>query len=236
MENEACTYNSSANDIAVIRKKLRRAIAKRANWYGRMRNLLTWEFARFLIALIPILGGWWWFRMPSIIFGRPKNTAGEDFLTWWHVPIEIRPRFFQWKSIDDCSISVYIHGGGVGTIEKEINLCWRTGNGPQRSVTIERNSEYLVPVSLRSTHWTAYSVYQDRDRRSPLIVPPRIAFLCDEGMMLGSKIPEKGLDNEYYFSFRIRRLGKTVRISGLYELLVPSRRAENAEFTFEKKS
>ena len=56
--------------------------------------------------------------MPRIIFGRPENTAGQDFLTWWHVPIEIRPRCFQWKSIDDCSISVYIHSGGIGTIEK----------------------------------------------------------------------------------------------------------------------
>ena len=93
-----------------------------------------------------------------------------------------------------------------------------------------------MPVSLRSTDWKAYAVYQDGDRRSPLIVPSRIAFLCDEGMMLESKIPEKGLDNEYYFSFRIRRSGKTVRISGLYELLVPSRRAENVEFTFGKKS
>ena len=69
-----------------------------------------------------------------------------------------------------------------------------------------------------------------------MIVPPRIAFLCDEGMMLEGKTPEKGLNNEYYFSFRIRKSGKTVGTSGLYELFVPSRRAENAEFTFEKKS
>lgn len=140
-----------------------------------MRNILTWEFARFLIVIIPIFGGWWWFRRPKIIFGRPENTAKQDFLTWWHLPIEIRPRFFQWKSINNCSISVYIHGGGVGTIKKEINLCWWTGNGPQRSITIEEDREYLVSVSLRSTHWTAYAVYQNRDRR--LIAPPRIAFL-----------------------------------------------------------
>jgi len=201
-----------------------------------MRNLSTWELARFLIALIPILGVWWWFRTPAIAFGQPQNPAGQDFLTWWHVPVEIRPRFFQWKSINDCSISVYIHGGGVGTIEKEINLCWLTGNSPQRSVTIDRGREYLVPVSLRSTHWTAYDVYQDQDRTSPLIVPPRIAFLCDEGMMFENKIPEKGLENEYYFSFRIRKAGKTVGVSGLYELLVPFPSAENSAFTFGRMS
>jgi hypothetical protein len=200
-----------------------------------MPNFSTWEFACLLIVLVPILGGWW-FRMPRIIFGRPENTAGQDFLTWWHLPIKICPRFFQWKSINDCSISVYIHSGGVGTIEKEINLCWRTGSGPQRTVTIEKNREYLVPVSLRSTHWTAYALYQDGHRRSPVVIHPRIAFLCDERMMLESKIPEKRLDNENYFSFRIRRSGRTVGRSGLYELFVPSQSAENSEFTFAKKS
>jgi hypothetical protein len=169
--------------------------------------------------------------MPRIDFGRPKNTAGEDFLTWWHLPIKPMQRFFQWKSINDCSISVYIHGGGVGTIEQEVNLCWRTESGPQRTVTLQKNSEYLVPVTLRSTLWKAYALHQGRDSRLSIIIPPRLAFLCDQGMMLESKIPAKGLDNENYFSFRIKRSGRTVVRSRLYKLFVPSESADNSEFT-----
>jgi hypothetical protein len=169
--------------------------------------------------------------MPRIDFGRPKNTAGEDFLTWWHLPIEPKPHLFQWKSINDCSISVYIHGGGVGTIEQEVNLCWRTESGPQRTVTLQKNSEYLVPVALRSTLWKAYALHQGRGSRLPIIIPARIAFLCDQGMMLESKIPAKGLDNENYFSFRIKRSDRTVVRSGLYKLFVPAESADNSEFT-----
>jgi hypothetical protein len=199
-----------------------------------MEYLLTWKVAAVVIALVSMFGVWRWFRMPRIIFGQPENIGGQKFFIWWHLPIEIRALFFQRKSIEDSSISVYVHGGGVGTIVREVKLCWRSADGPRRTLTIERRKKHVVPVSLRSTHWTRYTV--DLNHGLSLTVPPRIALLCDQSMMLAGRIPMNGLANEYYFSFRVSRSNKTLGTSGLYKLVVPFPSSNNSEFTFEKQS
>ena len=83
-------------------------------------------------------------------FWPARDIANETFLTWWHSPVEIKPRFFQRKSVADCAISAYVHGGGGGTIVYEIALCWETADGPQTTVRLEGNRKYFVPVTLRS--------------------------------------------------------------------------------------
>lgn len=174
--------------------------------------------------------------MPKTIFGQPENIVDQEFLTWWHLPVQINPGFFQRKSISNCSISAYIHGGGVGTIVAEVDLCWRTATGPQRTLTMQRDRKYLAPVSLRSTHWTSYTVDLDDPQRLSFVVPPRMVFLCDRRMMLAGYVPMKGLINDYHFSFRLSRLGRTVAKSGLYKLIVPFESSENSKFTFQKQS
>ena len=87
--------------------------------------------------------------MPRIDFGRPKNMAGEDFWTWWHLPIEPKPRFFQWKSINDCAISVYIHGGGVGTIEQEVNLCGERKAALKEQLPYTKQFSFLAQRSFQ---------------------------------------------------------------------------------------
>jgi hypothetical protein len=200
-----------------------------------MGNNFAAELTGFLLLLLPMLGCWWWFRTPKIVFAAPQDRGEQEFLTWWHVPLEIKPGFFQQKSISGCSISVYIHASGVGTIRSEIQLCWRTSNGPQRTATLRKGEKYLVPVALRSTHWKACAVKQDGDSSPRLIVPPRMALLSDATMMLEGRIPQEGLANEYYFSFRVRSSGKNVVRSGLYELLVPAPIAENSKFRFARQ-
>ena len=118
----------------------------------------AWEIIGALVALLAILVGFFWFRMPVIFFGRPEDLSDQEFLTWWHLSAEIKPRFFQRKLIGDCAISAYIHGGGVGRIVSEVDLCWETEDGSHKTTVIEKNRKYFVPVSLRSTHWTTYSV------------------------------------------------------------------------------
>ena len=68
------------------------------------------------------------------------------------------------------------------------------------------------------------------------MVPPRIAFLCDQPMMLAGKIPMRGLINDYHISFRVSRSGRTVGKSGLYKLMIPFEGAENSKFIFQKQS
>jgi hypothetical protein len=194
----------------------------------------TWEITAAALALLAVMIGYFWFRTPTIVFGHPEDIADQNFLKWWHLPVEIRPVFFQHKFLSDCAISVYVHGGGVGTIVNEIALCWQTGEGPQITVKIEKNGKHYAPVSLRSTHWTIYSVDVNRNKGLSLALPPRIAFFCGQRMMLAGKIPTSGLSNEYYLSFRLHRSGKTLQRSGLYKLVVPFQKAENTEFTFEK--
>ncbi|PYJ71956.1 MAG: hypothetical protein DME76_00025 [Verrucomicrobia bacterium] len=193
----------------------------------------TWQITAAVVALVALIG-YLWFRTPTIVFGYPENIADQIFLKWWHLPIEIRPVFFQRKLLNDCAISVYVHGGGAGTIVNEIGLCWQTADGTQTTVKIEKNGKYYAPVSLRSTHWTKYSLDVNRNKGLSLALPPRIAFFCDQEMMLAARIPMSGLSNDYYLSFRVHRSGKTLQRSGLYKLAVPFQRAENSEFTFEK--
>ena len=194
----------------------------------------TSEITAAVLALLPVLIGYFWFRTPPILFGQPEDIADQKFLKWWHLPIEIRPVFFQRKLLNDCEISVYVHGGGVGTIVNEIALCWQTADGPRTTVRIEKNRKHYAPVSLRSTNWTTYSLDVNRNNGVSLTLPPRIAFFCDQAMMLAGKIPISGLSNEYYLSFRVHRSGKTLQRSGLHKLTVPFEKAENSEFTFEK--
>jgi hypothetical protein len=192
------------------------------------------EIASALLGIFLFLIGRLWFAKPTIVFGHPENIADQKFLTWWHLPIQIRPLFLQRKLLKDCAVSAYVHGGGIGTIVSQVNLCWGTGDGPQRTVTIEANRIYFVPVSLRSTHWTNHPVEVNRKTGLSVAVPPRMAFFCDQQMMLAARIPKSRLSNEYYLSFRIHRSGRTLRRSGLYKLVVPFQEAENSEFTFEK--
>jgi hypothetical protein len=194
----------------------------------------AWQITGALVVLLAILVGFFWFRTPVIFFGRPKDLSDQEFLSWWHLSVEIKPRFFQRKLIRDCAISAYIHGGGVGTIVSEVDLCWETEDGPHKTANIERNRKYFVPVSLRSTYWTTYSVEVNRKTGLLVAVPPRIAFFCDQRMMLAGRLPMHGLSNEYYLSFRVQKSGKTLQRSPLYKLGVPFPRAENSEFTFEK--
>lgn len=101
---------------------------------------------------------------------------------------------------------------------------------------MQRDRKYLAPVSLRSTHWTSYTVDLDDPQRLSFVVPPRMVFLCDRRMMLAGYVPMKGLINDYHFSFRLSRLGRTVAKSGLYKLIVPFESSENSKFTFQKQS
>ena len=194
----------------------------------------TWEVGCALFALLSILIAYLWLRTPTIFFGRPEDIAKEKFLTWWHLPVEIKPLFFQRESVADCAISAYVHGGGGGTIVDEIGLCWETADGPQTTVKLETNRKYFVPVSLRSTHWTKYSIEVNRNKGLSIALPPRKAFCCDQRMMLQGTIPMEGLSNEYRLTFRVHRSGKTLQKSGFYKLVVPFQEADNVEFTFEK--
>jgi len=194
----------------------------------------TWEITAAGLALLAVLIGYFWFRTPAILFGQPEDIADQKFLKWWHLPIEIRPVFFQHKLLSDCAVSVYIHGGGVGTIVNEILLCWQTGDGPRTTVGIEKNKKHYAPISLRSTSWTTYSVEVNRNTGGSLILRPRIAFFSDQAMMLAARIPMSGLSNDYYLSFRVHKSGKTLGRSALYKLAVPFEKADNSEFRFEK--
>src|ERR1051325_3368277 len=194
----------------------------------------TWEIAVALFALLSIVIAYLWLRMPTIVFGRPEDIANEKFLTWWHLPVEIKPLFFQRKSVPDCAISACVHGGGGGTIVHEFGLCWETPDGPQTTVKLERNRKYFVPVSLRSTHWTTYSIEVNRKDGLSVAVPPRKAFFCDRRMILQGTIPMDGLSNEYHLTFRVHRSGKTLRRSAFYKLVVPLQAAGNVDFTFKK--
>src|ERR1044071_6135389 len=111
----------------------------------------TWEMAGALFVLFLIFVGYIRLRMPTIVFGRPQDIANEKFLAWWYLPVEIKPRFFQRKSVADCAISAYVHGGGIGTIVNEIGLCWETAGGPQTTVELERNRKYFAPRSEEHT-------------------------------------------------------------------------------------
>ena len=53
----------------------------------------AWQITGALVALLAILV--FWFRIPVIFFGRPKDLSDQEFLTWWHLSVEIKPRFFQ---------------------------------------------------------------------------------------------------------------------------------------------
>jgi len=83
-------------------------------------------------------------------------------------------------------------------VTNEIALCWQTGAAPQTIVKIEKNGKHYAPVSLRSTHWTTYSVDVNRHNGLSLALPRRIAFVCDQAIMLVGKIPMSGLSNDYY--------------------------------------
>src|SRR6187549_585059 len=103
-----------------------------------------------------------------------------------------------------------------------------------------QNSEHRDKQKIFRTRQPAidalktYSVEVNRKTGLLVAVPPRIAFFCDQRMMLAGRLPMHGLSNEYYLSFRVQKSGKTLQRSPLYKLGVPFPRAENSEFTFEK--
>jgi hypothetical protein len=173
-----------------------------------------------------------WMKMPGIEFHQPENTATEEHLVWWHIPVSLKYKLLKPFPLQDLSADLVIEK----PIYKTLHLCWRSDQGPQRRVTLFDSETYHIPIAARTT-LNSFMLATT----SGMVIPPG---------SLGDWIMNRGtpriVDVQHYFVFTsvtdLRPPGKyevTLRLLAGHRLMadksylitVPKLDASNGYFT-----
>ena len=95
--------------------------------------------------LAKLRGAW----EPGVRFGSPRQEATESHLSWWHVPITLRRRFYQFATIKRCVIE--LQPPELPEARLPIAMRWRSRdawNGISE-VELQAGRTDVVPLAIR---------------------------------------------------------------------------------------
>lgn len=168
------------------------------------------------------------FKLPELIIGHPLDPTSEEYLCWWHFPVCIKSRFWQFNRLHNCRIFLLI-GGGSG----ETQLLW-CGKGeaaePTDTVTLQNGDDpWLVPTIARLDTVEDRWLCAARDRLPSIKLDPFRLLVTDLNVIRWHFKRNNLPPGEYQIQFRVK-IGKDKLESRIFNLIVPPENQGNEAF------
>jgi len=152
-------------------------------------------------------------KLPSVIFGSPRQMGTDPALSWWHVPIFIQSTGLQQKRLDTCVVFLAPYEGEGSPLR----MRWRTKDPRDTvtTVTLEDGRLYFVPIAAR----------KDTGNRATIIT--------NESFFAEKKAKWTMRPGETKWTLRVQNPDGKWESPHSYLLMVPNPTIGNAQFMLE---
>jgi hypothetical protein len=152
-------------------------------------------------------------KLPTVIFGSPRQMGADASLSWWHVPIFVQPTGLQQKQLDNCVVFLAPYEGEGSPLR----MRWRTKDSRNTvtTATLEEERLFFVPIAAR----------KDKGNRATIIT--------NEGFFAEKKAKWTMRPGQTRWTLRVENPDGKWESPHSYLLMVPDPARGNARFMLE---
>jgi hypothetical protein len=152
--------------------------------------------------------------LPPVLFGAPLQLATDAQMSWWHVPVFIRPLAIHRKALEGCRVKLIACDSGGSALD----MRWHVQKGmlPVSLSNLVEGRLYLVPVAAR----------KESARK-------RVAVITNESFFAQKKARVQVPTGRSRWLLRVANAERSWDSEETYALNVPPPDRGNGHFTFE---